>query len=455
MTVVRRTIVRTIGLIILACSFMNKILKPMIFLIVLIMMPTTITACAKENDHAKLIINLGFDNVMLRNAEGKYLKFIEPAEDYEDSEMKGDMEVFKDDLYTEDEEDGEDSPDRWLLEIPDSDRFSVESLDEIGIIGWQLFFEMRNKYNESAFVFAEYVQKIEIDKSALIITGDKGSTFDYRVSQLCSVDAKEKGYYNVSGKTIGAIRFDKADKGCVLTGAKGKSKISIASLKDGDDLGSGTYYFYGQKVKIYKKKGKLIVSPSVKIPERKTKNVTCVYLRPSNGGNNMFLSWNKVKKAKSYIVYKYDYINEKYKKVAVRNGENYLNIKEAEPSEKYMYKIVAKSKAKGKGKMVCKTSYPVWAVAQDNAYSNVTKATTNRTTIKGKPGKKIRVKATVEGKADKRLLSKNIRWYSSNRKIAKVGRDTGKVTLMKKGKCKIWAKAHNGKNSEKIIVTVK
>ena len=169
----------------------------------------------------------------------------------------------------------------------------------------------------------------------------------------------------------------------------------------------------------------------------------------------MFLSWNKVKKAKSYIVYKYDYINEKYKKVAVRNGENYLNIKEAEPSEKYMYKIVAKSKAKGKGKMVCKTSYPVWAVAQDNAYSNVTKATTNRTTIKGKPGKKIRVKATVEGKADKRLLSKNIRWYSSNREIAKVERDTGKVTLVKKGKCKIWAKAHNGKNSEKIIVTVK
>ena len=70
-------------------------------------------------------------------------------------------------------------------------------------------------------------------------------------------------------------------------------------------------------------------------------------------------------------------------------------------------------------------------------------------------GKKIRLKATVEGNADKKLLSKNIRWYCSNRKIAKVGRDTGKVTLMKKGKCKIWAKAHNGKNSEKIIVTVK
>jgi hypothetical protein len=148
-------------------------------------------------------------------------------------------------------------------------------------------------------------------------------------------------------------------------------------------------------------------------------------------------------------------MSKKYKKVAVRNGANYLNIKEADPSGKYRYKLAAKSKKNGKGKKVCRMSYPVWAVAQDNAYGNVTKTTTNRTTIKGKPGKKIRVKATVEGKADKRLLSKNIRWYSSNRKIAKVGRDTGKVTLMKKGKCKIWAKAHNGKNSEKIIVTVK
>ena len=118
---------------------MNKILKLMIFLIVLIMMPTTITACAKENDHAKLIINLGFENVTLRNAEGEKLIFKEPDLFDEDNGVKGDMEVFKDDLYTEDEEDGEDSPDRWLLEIPDSDRFSVESLDEIGIIGWQLF----------------------------------------------------------------------------------------------------------------------------------------------------------------------------------------------------------------------------------------------------------------------------------------------------------------------------
>ena len=32
---------------------------------------------------------------------------------------------------------------------------------------------------------------------------------------------------------------------------------------------------------------------------------------------------------------------------------------------------------------------------------------------------------------------------------------TGKVKLKKKGKCRIWAKAHNGKNSRQILVTVK
>ena len=94
-------------------------------------------------------------------------------------------------------------------------------------------------------------------------------------------------------------------------------------------------------------------------------------------------------------------------------------------------------------------------MAKDNVKGNATKVTTNRKTIKGKPGKKVMLKATAKTNTGKRLLSKRIRWYCSNKKIATVGRDTGKVKLKKKGKCEVWAKAHNGVNSRKIKISVK
>ena len=94
-------------------------------------------------------------------------------------------------------------------------------------------------------------------------------------------------------------------------------------------------------------------------------------------------------------------------------------------------------------------------MAKDNVKGNATKVTTNRKTIKGKPGKKVRLKAVAKTNTGKRLLSKRIRWYCSNKKIASVGRNTGKVKLKKKGKCEVWAKAHNGVNSRKIKITVK
>ena len=80
---------------------------------------------------------------------------------------------------------------------------------------------------------------------------------------------------------------------------------------------------------------------------------------------------------------------------------------------------------------------------------------TSKRNLKGKAGKKAVLKAFVKSEKGKRVLSKNIRWYSSNRKIAKIGKKTGKVSFKKKGKCYIWAKAHNGMNSKKVKVVVK
>ena len=171
----------------------------------------------------------------------------------------------------------------------------------------------------------------------------------------------------------------------------------------------------------------------------------------------MFLSWTKVKKAKSYVVYQYNYQSRKYNKVAVRKGysANYYNIPNASSSTKYKYVVRASKNVNGSLGYIGKRSYAIWAVAGSNESGNALKITTSKTSIRGSAGKSIKLTSTVLAAPGKPLLSSNIRWYSSNSKIASVNKETGKIKLIKKGKCKVWAKAHNGKNSEKIIVTVK
>ena len=166
--------------------------------------------------------------------------------------------------------------------------------------------------------------------------------------------------------------------------------------------------------------------------------------------------WKKVRKAKSYVIYKYDSEEGEYKKVAVRNGNssNYYNIMNADDGAVYKYRIAAMSKRKGKGKKVCRISYPVWAVSESHTKGNIAKITTNKKSLKGKRGKIAKLRASVKTNNGKPSLSSKIRWYSSNTKVAKVNMKTGKVKFKKKGKCYIWAKAHNGKNSQKINVTV-
>ena len=179
-------------------------------------------------------------------------------------------------------------------------------------------------------------------------------------------------------------------------------------------------------------------------------------MRPTNSGKNMFLSWDRVRKAKSYVVYKYDNNAKKYKKVTVRNGytSNFYNIPNAVSGEVYRYKVVGKTKKNGKGKTIVKKSYPVWAVAKPTTLGNATKVTTSKTKLTGKAGKTKKLKANITADGVPKLSS-YIRWFTSNKKIAKVNHKTGKVKFRRKGKCYIWAKAHNGKNSTKVKVVIK
>jgi len=76
----------------------------------------------------------------------------------------------------------------------------------------------------------------------------------------------------------------------------------------------------------------------------------------------------------------------------------------------------------------------------------------NKKKITLKPKQSKKLKATVK---PKNATNKKIKWTSSNRKVVKVN-SKGKITALKKGKVKIYAKAKDGSGKKAVCtVTVK
>ena len=111
-------------------------------------------------------------------------------------------------------------------------------------------------------------------------------------------------------------------------------------------------------------------------------------------------------------------------------------------------------KEKDGKKIYAKRSYLVSAIAASDTLSNATKVTLNKSgRRKLKKGKSLKLKAKITGEKGKKLVSKDVRWCSLNKKVAVVDKK-GRVKALKKGTCKIHAKAHNGKNSKAIVIRV-
>ncbi len=170
----------------------------------------------------------------------------------------------------------------------------------------------------------------------------------------------------------------------------------------------------------------------------------------------MAISFNPVQKAKGYDVYRYDDIEQKYQKVTTLKGnKNTIWVDENCQKEKiYQYKI-RPYKMKNKKQTYMKMSYVVRSITQSATMANVSKVTLNKTgTLELKNGKALKLKAKVKGQTGMKLLDKSVRWFTRNKKIATVDKN-GKIKVKKKGKVKIYAKAHNGKNSKAVIIIVK
>ena len=331
------------------------------------------------------------------------------------------------------------------------------------------------------------INYVDLDGSAFVSLNDVANMIiDFGKRKRVDISGKPQKYscemcingndiwYSLDGWLSGKLVLeDKGDK-LIASGTSGKTTVTIADMEKEIYEEDKNYYFCDGENELGIKNGKPYVNNAVKLNSKSSKELESLYVRPINNDKEMLLTWTKVKKANSYVIYKYDNAKKKFKKIAVQNGndanyyaENIVN------NEVYNYKVVAKKKKDGKGKKIGGKGYEVSAVSGTNEKANVTaviikgvkkvvikKASKNKLRLKCKNpkliinNKKIDINL-ITSQSSKKLLSNGVRWFSFNKKILKVNAKTGKIKILKKGKCSLWAKAHNGVNSKHIKVVVK
>lgn len=174
------------------------------------------------------------------------------------------------------------------------------------------------------------------------------------------------------------------------------------------------------------------------------------------------LKWKKQKNVEGYLIYRYDKKTKKYKHIKTIKGNNHTEYvdKKLKTNKIYRYKLAAYKKINQRKIFSKKSGYVMAKTYQrDKVKINAREPkVSNRKVYLGLcSSKKIktRVLASKYGmNENKRAFSTEVRWYSSNNKIAKVDKK-GKITAgTTPGKCNIYAVAHNGRRT-KIEVTVK
>ncbi len=171
------------------------------------------------------------------------------------------------------------------------------------------------------------------------------------------------------------------------------------------------------------------------------------------------VTWKKTKGADGYQIYRY----EPKKKKFVKAGEVGVGKKawiSPKVKKKQTYKVRAFRK-NGRKKVYGKFSYEVSAIfykkqaKKVNAGKVIPSCTYKRLNYYDTMKIKVRIKtSTHAGNKRAKVYDKKLRWYSSDKKIARVN-DKGVVTPTgKPGVCQIYARAHNGNCTGDITVKV-
>ena len=170
--------------------------------------------------------------------------------------------------------------------------------------------------------------------------------------------------------------------------------------------------------------------------------------------NSISISWNKVKGAKSYVIYankcgkKYSY---NYLATVSKTG---FTQKKLQKGTYYKY-LVAAFDSGDKLLATAKTLHIATKGGKNGNFKKVTTAAKKDKVTLAKKGKsfKLRAKAIPESKKNKVSVHRKMKYESSDPKVASVN-SSGKITAKKKGSCVVYAYAQSGAY-KKIKVTVK
>ena len=385
------------------------------------------TKCeAKGRKNMKFSI---YDDFSLTNAEGKKFTY------HQFYDLGGNMKIYKKNMYSS----------AIRMEIDASPRYVYKSTQKQNYIS----LTDDDKFTVARAIGAKsIIMEYGKDTSNMTI---QGKNIDFRVTTDMVID--EDHLTAVEGIGTNAEVFSTKKK-VVIKNLTGPSFIEISDMKTGKDR-EICFFPTSSKVTISNFTGKNIKIKGAKVlvsgVSKKVEKFRAIPISP----NQMLLSFNRVKGAKGYIVYRYDESSQKYEKIADLEGNKstFLQDKFVKKDKVYRYKVSSYKKKKGK-KKESKMSYEVSAMTSSKKIGNATKVTLNKSgKRKLKKGKSLKLKAKITGEKGKKLVSKDIRWCSKNKKVAVVDKK-GRVKALKKGVCKIHAKAHNGKNSKAIIIKV-
>lgn len=160
------------------------------------------------------------------------------------------------------------------------------------------------------------------------------------------------------------------------------------------------------------------------------------------------ISWKKVKRAKGYMLYRYDSRSKKYQVIKTVSAQKRKWTNQGLTTDKvYKYKVRGYNIVKGKKKLG-KLSYRVSAKPQtkDSKVKNVRRVDMDGACGEIYPGYRGQIWATPMAGSymdDVRTVSQKLVWSSSNSKVLKAGRN-GTFQALKTGTAYIIARAHNG-----------
>jgi len=406
----------------------------------------------------------------LVNAEGGKLVFTPGGDDWS-SEDVGRSEGMDARGYLEFHEGS------WMsgLNVPWSSSFTLEATSKNRGVGpFEVGDDEMEKSGGNALVVAKGSRK------TAVFVSDAGEwSVEIANPQRCSKEGKyhvelvsytDKRNFITRGRASADVRVSTVPGGATVKGDAGKVVLELEN-----DPVTHRYYLLGRGTHrvSWDADGITKVTRAVKIPNKKTshRHVCGLRARSINSGRDALLTWKIPRKAKSYRVYRWDAAAGKWRKEALRKGakSNFFCARGCGPGAMHRFRVRAYADKKGK-KALGKASYAVSVASSADAkrrnassvsvrrhygWGSPDEAVDPRFGVDGDPGDSVALRARALDAGGKKATSQKFTWWTSNPKVARFDdAKKGKLRLLKKGTCKIWAKAHDGKNSPKVKVKV-